>query len=411
MRTRRRFALALTAAAVTYGAIELMAFGVGAALEGRLSFVRAADERIRGLIGDDAGGEPGRSNVTIHPYFGFGNPPGFNFLERDIPDQTDPEVALVGITGGSVSTHMYDHSRRRLERALAETGIFGDRTVHVIRIGETAWKQPQQLMSATYYYAMGGRLDLLINLDGHNEVVDPQQNFVRGVYFAYPWLWYPMTADLLGSGESLRTNGELTFLRRLRGDAAYTAAHLPFSILARTLWALTDRVIERRIAERYADLAALEANDKQRRPFYRAGPKDPARTHDELLTASVRVWRDSTIQLDRLVEGNHGRYFHFIQPNQYVPGSKVLTPEERRDAYKPPNEGIDKGYPLLLREVEGLNRAGVSVVSLTDVFRDVEETVYVDSCCHLNPRGSDILAEAIAKAVGRLWNDGVTQVH
>ena len=42
------------------------------------------------------------------------------------------------------------------------------------------------------------------------------------------------------------------------------------------------------------------------------------------------------------------------------------------------------GYPLLQRRGSELREAGVRFHDLTMMFKDVEEPVYSDSCCHLN---------------------------
>jgi hypothetical protein len=60
---------------------------------------------------------------------------------------------------------------------------------------------------------------------------------------------------------------------------------------------------------------------------------------------------------------------------------------------------VEVGYPLLVREGAALSRAAVRFTELTGVFAGVSETVYQDACCHLNRRGNEIMAEAIAAAI------------
>jgi lysophospholipase L1-like esterase len=95
-------------------------------------------------------------------------------------------------------------------------------------------------------------------------------------------------------------------------------------------------------------------------------------------------------------------YHHFLQPNQYVPGSKPLTLEERtrftRDDH-PYRQAVLDGYPELRKAGEELRRSGVAFHDLTDLFADEERTVYGDDCCHLNAYGNRRLAEAVAAAL------------
>ncbi len=99
----------------------------------------------------------------------------------------------------------------------------------------------------------------------------------------------------------------------------------------------------------------------------------------------------------------HGaRYFHFLQPNQYVAGSKPLSDEERAKAHdedSPYRPVAERGYPLLRQVGAELRAAGVWFVDLTEVFSGVGETLYIDTCCHFNAKGNALVSQAIARAV------------
>ena len=42
---------------------------------------------------------------------------------------------------------------------------------------------------------------------------------------------------------------------------------------------------------------------------------------------------------------------------------------------------------------------GVHFVDLTMLFKDVEETIYEDDCCHVNQRGNNLIAAKLAEAM------------
>jgi hypothetical protein len=91
-----------------------------------------------------------------------------------------------------------------------------------------------------------------------------------------------------------------------------------------------------------------------------------------------------------------------LQPNQYLPGSKTLTSEERRVAYReshPYRQGVEQGYPLLIRNGEQLRMDGIRFTDLTQIFLSVDETTYSDDCCHTNQSGTDMLSERIAREI------------
>jgi hypothetical protein len=53
-------------------------------------------------------------------------------------------------------------------------------------------------------------------------------------------------------------------------------------------------------------------------------------------------------------------------------------------------------YPLLQERGAGLRREGVRFVDLTRLFEHESGPIYADMCCHVNPGGNALLAEAVA---------------
>jgi hypothetical protein len=334
-------------------------------------------------------------DVRIHPYYGFGEPPAVRSAEagRDRAE-TAPGTVIVGVTGGSVAWNFARQAGARLSEELRRSPAFAGRRIEIRELGHFAWKQPQQLTALAYYLALGGRLDVLVNLDGHNEVVDAATAWRAGLFPAYPYLWRPLTRNTL-SREQARQIGAIAFWRDLRIDAARAFARLDPSLTAGVLWEAIDAVVARRIVEASAEGEAPAAAAVTDGP----GVSRRFATRAEFLEFCARLWRDSSIRMKSLAEGAGAAYFHFLQPNQYVPGSKPLSDDERRRAYEPHRSGVRVGYPHLDALVPDLERAGVSFHSLVDAFADLHETIYVDACCHLNERGNEILAGRIAKVI------------
>ena len=95
-------------------------------------------------------------------------------------------------------------------------------------------------------------------------------------------------------------------------------------------------------------------------------------------------------------------YFHFLQPNQYLPESKPLNDEEREIAYDPGWSGVERipqGYSHLVDRGAELQVSGVRFVDLTRVFESEDRTVYSDTCCHVNQLGAELLATSIAASI------------
>ena len=116
----------------------------------------------------------------------------------------------------------------------------------------------------------------------------------------------------------------------------------------------------------------------------------------------TEVWFRSSVQMNQLTRGSGALYLHFLQPNQYVSGSKVLTADELRSAYKPESpygSNAAEGYPMLIAAGARFAEAGVRYEDLTRIFVNAGHTLYVDDCCHFGPEGTNALAAHIASRV------------
>ena len=97
------------------------------------------------------------------------------------------------------------------------------------------------------------------------------------------------------------------------------------------------------------------------------------------------------------------RYYHFLQPNQYVPASKPIRRDEaaiatRNDAYR---RSVEAAFPLLREAGRALTAKGVRFHDLTNAFADHPEPLYIDNCCHFNKQGNLIVADRIFDVIRR----------
>ena len=76
---------------------------------------------------------------------------------------------MIGVFGGSFTHSVYLSLKDLLSKHAAE---FGKKIV-VINLGLAGYKQPQQLMTLNYLLALGAEFDIVIALDGFNEVALP----------------------------------------------------------------------------------------------------------------------------------------------------------------------------------------------------------------------------------------------
>jgi hypothetical protein len=121
-----------------------------------------------------------------------------------------------------------------------------------------------------------------------------------------------------------------------------------------------------------------------------------------MFTDYAEIWARSSLEMELLCAGYGIRYLHFLQPNQYLPGSKTLTAEERAVAYDQAvgdTQRVATAFPIFAARGRDLRIQGVDFIDLTMLFKDEPRSVYLDTCCHLNQLGNQQLAEAIARAI------------
>ena len=309
------------------------------------------------------------------------------------PRQRREDTIIIGLLGGSVAYETQPFLQRALNRRFAANN--GPRPPLVLGLATGAVKQPQQTLIVAHTLLLGGEFDLIVNLDGYNEVTGSvSQSRVEGVFPFFPWLWNKR-GEL--TGQELLRAGQIGILRR--EQARLTAAEATAPLRWSAVWRLANRYQRERTAlqiiRRNQQLAAADSAYS----LEKYGPRSLA-VERELLRATARVWYRGSLTLARLAALAGAEYYHFLQPNQYAPDSKPLSPEELAFAYDPEayTEFLAaKGYPLLLEVGQELPGQGVNYFDLTRIFAAHPETLYRDICCHLNARGYELLAAAMVE--------------
>lgn len=434
MRTRtsgKRLLLGASIAVAAWLGIEVVSI-LGLAWIGS-SFTETRSERARRAGGQAGDTGPDTENLlaelgpaeteanreVVHPFLGYVFNPELNELERrreqgalEITDEGffrppgppiegEPGAVRVVMFGGSVAMILSFEGRDRLLSELGRSPMYAGRTLELTSYALGGYKQPQQLATLTYLLATDRRPDLVINLDGFNEVVLPAtENAPQGVALAYPRGW-PQRIAGLGDADLVRQVGRLALLREARGRWARLLSRRPFrwSPTVNLAW----RAGDRRLA---ASIGAAEAGLARRSPadagYAGHGPFVAPAGDADLYRRLADLWFAGSLQMHRLCEANGIPYVHFLQPNQYVPGAKRMGAEERAVAFAedhPYREPVVEGYPYLVAAGRELIRRGVAFHDLTRIFEDVDEPLYFDTCCHLNREGSERLAAGMGAAI------------
>jgi hypothetical protein len=354
------------------------------------------------------------SDKVIHPYLGFvqdrGVPAGdglavnrFGFPGIDPLRAPAPDEVRVLITGGSVALQLFREGGRPLRRYLSAAPAFAGKRVQLVVLALGGYKQPQQLIALSWLLALGAHFDVVINLDGFNEIVLPKSdNAPVGVHPSFPrsWDFYQ------GKGLDLELVAHAAETRRLletqRDWRAALGTGLPsYSAFALSVLLRVDDGIGSAIAAR--DAAFRERRNSAGLGFQATGPFVPYPSDAALFSELVELWQASSRQMHQLASASGARYFHFLQPNQWVPDAKPWSAIEADQLRVPdsftPRTAVPAGYPLLDRAGGELREQGVSFHSLVLLFLAERRTVYRDTCCHFNRLGIRTIAREIARVV------------
>jgi hypothetical protein len=350
----------------------------------------------------------------VHPYLGFVRQPngttfdgGLRANELGFPGQELPlhqrggDRLIVGILGGSVAEQFSTVALEEFEAQLRKSRFFSGKRLIFAPLALSGYKQPQQLMTVNYLLSLGAEFDVLINLDGYNEVVlPPVENVPAHVFPSYPRGWSIRISEA-GDTAVLRAVGRVAVAReRIEFWARWVRrSPLRYSPAANLAWRFIHSADRRALFREFRALHALEA---QRTDYAAKGPGDAAMQQPDVHEHCASIWRRSSLQLHQLCQANRIHYFHFLQPNQYVPGAKPMGQLEKLRVVAQGHAGqkhVMAGYPLLVRDGRELAERGVAFTDLTMVFADYPEQTYSDTCCHLNERGNAILAQKMAAVI------------
>ena len=335
-----------------------------------------------------------RSKVWLvgHPFYGHTLNQSHHALNAMPPLQRREDMVIIALLGGSIADEVQPFLEIALRRYFAAHNLPRQPVIREFAIGGE--RQPQQTLILANALLLGGEFDLIINLDGVNDIAG------NGNYNPYADD-FPFFSDKwarrvgLTAAEVSRA-GRIALLRReqsrLRAAAAAPALRRSavFGLVARYR---RERAAAQ-IIQRNHDLAAAQSAYS----LEKHGPRPWWNSESQALPAIARLWYRSSLTLAQLAQLAGADYYHFLQPNQYVPDSKPLSAAEQATAWDPSWPWLSRvapGYPLMQQFGRDLQSRGVNYFDLTRIFADNPETLYRDACCHLNGRGYELLAAAM----------------
>jgi hypothetical protein len=372
---------------------------------------------------------------ALHPYFGPTHLPGLPF---DIPDRlreqpagasavpagsartnnfgfvsvhdypfvkTDGNQFVIGLFGGSVGVWFCQIGAERLVANLEKEEYFRNRQLIPLCFSHEGYKQPQQLLVLAYFLSIGQQFDLVVNIDGFNEVALAPLNEARGLDISMPSpLHLGPLVNLLD--RSTLTPEKLSLLAAIQHDREQLdrlADRLERTRIASVHVAL-DRY-RQRISSRYSAELGRFANlppNPAAASIVRVTPPVAKRDGATLFRDVAAQWVESSLLMNALLRTRGVPYFHVLQPNQYF-SSRRFSDAERAIAFSsdsPFKDGAEKGYPALVAAASALTGREQFLNGVT-IFDEETRPVYMDNCCHYTLAGNQVLADYVARAIVR----------
>jgi hypothetical protein len=242
--------------------------------------------------------------------------------------------------GGSVAVQMMCTPETRnnylgnaLEEALRDRGL--ELNIFYFRAALPGFKQPQQLSAYSFLLSQGAEFDLVINLDGFNEMtLAILEGPPRGLNPSYPRGWNVMLGRQFTSSK-LKQIGELLRIRQTQDSLIRFGRESPFARPALVgIYLTQSRMSRDKQAHQLIDIVERESKHGQF-SVEETGPPMNMKSDDELYRYLAALWRHSSMLMDQLSRANGAEYLHVFQPNQYRPGSKPLSEEVRSKHYVP----------------------------------------------------------------------------
>ena len=417
---RRALVVAAANVAIFCAFAELLALGIFYYQHGWLFYVdpyRPTIARIQEGSGDDA-----LTAVGLHPYFGPTHRPGISFdLPAELrPREADEGVAtnnfgfpsrvnypfgktsdrqfVIGIFGGSVGAYFCRLGAPRLEGTLRQSGRFNNRELLTLCFSHEGYKQPQQLLVLNYFLSIGQPFDLVINVDGFNEVALGRINNQYGWDISMPSHEH-LDSLINVVNQATLTPAKLDSLARIvryreqLNDISERSNRTHFASVEFALRQYHG-FLQRRYAQERVRFDRLPSVPPANSPIH-VTPTVRPRTGSALYEDIAAYWRNSSLLMQQLLAARGITYLHVLQPNQYY-STRVWPAGEKATVFNdgsPFKEGAANGYPFLEKALEP------GALNAVHIFDTVREPVYVDDCCHYTIAGNRVLADFIAKAI------------
>ncbi|MEG4804032.1 hypothetical protein QUB63_06940 [Microcoleus sp. ARI1-B5] len=358
----------------------------------------------------------------LHPFFGFIEKPGpdfrpgfkvnnYGFMSPyDYPfKKNKPNQFIIGVFGGSVASNygIFEVQNKILAQYLKQLPGLKDKEFVILSFATGGYKQPQQLLILNYFLALGQELDLVVNIDGFNEVALSNLNNKNKIDLAMPSIQHLMPLTSLANNSLSLKAMELTIkIQKTKNRINDGLESLENCSLA-ACDALTSVYVQNLVNNYRKDVIRFERERSKKQQdgegsviYYNKNNYilDDAAAFEEM----AWNWAKSSIFMHKVLSASNVPYFHVFQPNQYYQTKRVFSDAEKQIAFNqdtPYAKAVEIGYPALLSKFSNLRKNQINILNGVKVFDKTKEVVYVDSCCHYNKTGQMVFSNYVGSSI------------
>ncbi|MEG3967341.1 hypothetical protein QUA00_06875 [Microcoleus sp. T2B6] len=358
----------------------------------------------------------------FHPFFGFIQKPSRDFRPGfkvnnygfispyDYPlKKTKNNQFFIGVFGGSVASDyaIFQVQNQILPKYLKQLPGLKDKEFVILSFATGGYKQPQQLLILNYFLALGQELDMVVNIDGFNEVALSNLNNKNKVDFAMPSIQHILPLANFANN-SLSTKAMEATLRIQENKTRINQGleRLQNCSLA-ACDAVTSVYVQHLVNNYKTDVLKFEEEQTKQQKDDRSSVIY-INTNKAVLPDSVAFekmagnWAKSSIFMHKVLSASNVPYFHVLQPNQYYQTKRVFGEAEKKIAFNketPYAKSVEIGYPALFTKFPNLEKNNINILNGVNVFDRTKDAVYVDSCCHYNKAGEVIFSDYVGRSI------------
>ena len=312
---------------------------------------------------------------------------------------------VIGIFGSSVGLWFCQAGVDRLLEGLTQHPFVQSRQVIPLCFSHEGYKQPQEALVLAFFLSIGQQFDLIVNIDGFNDVAFGNVNNERDLDISMPSVEHldPLINLVNQSTLTPEKLESLATVVRYRQQLTDLVGRIRTNRFASINFVL-DQFYKRRFSDyvrergRFVNLPSAPSDSS----LFFVTPAVKAREAATLFTDIAEQWASSALLMRDLIAARGAAYFHFLQPNQYYTTRQFSDAEAAvaLNEESPYKRSVELGYPALVAAAQSrLSNADVRYFDATHVFDREPAPVYMDDCCHYTLVGNQVLADFIAASI------------